>query len=95
MFFKSESYPFIHSLVSYFNHVLLSNRTEVNVKSTNSTLVCWLQNEQGYQLYKPTDTAIDAFLESYRPGKDKNIEATVAESTVTTTSSTAEANNKT
>jgi hypothetical protein len=48
-------------------------------------------------LYKPTDTAIDAFLESYRPGKDKNIEATVAESTVTTTttsSSIAETNNK-
>lgn len=77
--------------------MLLTCRSEVNVKSTNSTLVCWLQNEQGYQLYKPTDTAIDAFLESYRPGKDKNIEATVAESTVTTTttsSSIAETNNK-
>jgi hypothetical protein len=33
-------------------------------------------------MYKPTDTAIDAFLESYRPGKDKNIEATLAESSV-------------
>ncbi|XP_070492618.1 mRNA (2'-O-methyladenosine-N(6)-)-methyltransferase [Chironomus tepperi] len=75
-----------------YQHVL--QKTEVNVKSTNSTLVCWLQNEQGYQLYKPTDTAIDAFLESYRPGKDKNIEATVAESTVTTTSSITETNNK-
>lgn len=78
--------------------MFLTCRSEVNVKSTNSTLVCWLQNEQGYQLYKPTDTAIDAFLESYRPGKDKNIEATVAESTVTTTttsSSIAETNNKT
>jgi len=77
--------------------MFLTCRSEVNVKSTNSTLVCWLQNEQGYQLYKPTDTAIDAFLESYRPGKDKNIEATVAESTVTTTttsSSIAETNNK-
>jgi hypothetical protein len=57
------------------------------MKSTHSTLVCWLQNEQGFQLYKPTDTAIDAFLESYRPGKDKNIEATVAESSSVTSNS--------
>lgn len=38
-------------------------------------MVVWLQNESGYNLYKPTDTAIDAFLESYRPGKDKNSDA--------------------
>lgn len=37
-------------------------------------------------MYKPTDTAIDAFLESYRPGKDKNIEAAVAENSVTNNS---------
>lgn len=39
-------------------------------------------------MYKPTDTAIDAFLESYRPGKDKNIEASVvAENSSTTVNS--------
>lgn len=48
------------------------------MKSTHSTLVCWLQNDQGFQMYKPTDTAIDAFLESYRPGKDKNLETSSA-----------------
>jgi hypothetical protein len=63
-----------------------SRRSEINVKSTHSTLVCWLQNDQGFQMYKPTDTAIDAFLESYRPGKDKNIEATVADSSSTNSS---------
>lgn len=53
-------------------------------------------------MYKPTDTAIDAFLESYRPGKDKNIEAAVAENSVTNNSGSAsssaiatETNNKT
>lgn len=51
-------------------------------------------------MYKPTDTAIDAFLESYRPGKDKNIEAAVAENSVTnnsasvTSSNATETNNK-
>ena len=42
-------------------------------------------------MYKPTDTAIDAFLESYRPGKDKNIETGVAENSVTNNSSSVSA----
>lgn len=55
------------------------------MKSITATLVVWLQNENGFNLYKPTDSAIDAFLESYRPGRDKNnTEAVVvAENTIT------------
>lgn len=68
-------------------------RSEINVKSTSSTLVCWLQNDQGYQMYKPTDTAIDAFLESYRPGKDKNIEASVVAENSSTTNNNNNNNN--
>jgi hypothetical protein len=47
-------------------------RSEINVKSATATMVVWLQNDSGYNMYKPTDAAVDAFLESYRPGKDKN-----------------------
>lgn len=99
MFFKSEFHISIYFWKlpkNFFNFY----RSEINVKSTHSTLVCWLQNDQGYQMYKPTDTAIDAFLESYRPGKDKNIEAAVAENSVTnnsasvTSSNATETNNK-
>ncbi|KAG5675320.1 hypothetical protein PVAND_005231 [Polypedilum vanderplanki] len=82
-----------HEIRAGYQHVL--QKSEINIKSTTSTLVCWLQNEQGFQMYKPTDTAIDAFLESYRPGKDKNIEATVAESSsVTSNSGSSESNSK-
>jgi hypothetical protein len=49
-------------------------RSEINVKSATATMVVWLQNDSGYNMYKPTDAAVDAFLESYRPGKDKNSE---------------------
>lgn len=45
------------------------------MKSVTATLVVWLQNDNGFNLYKPSDAAIDAFLESYRPGRDKNTEA--------------------
>lgn len=50
-------------------------------------MVVWLQNESGYNMYKPTDAAVDAFLESYRPGKDKNTEgnSSVVETTALST----------
>lgn len=60
-------------------------RSEINVKSTTATMVVWLQNESGYNKYKPNDAAIDAFLESYRPGKDKNAENNNSTAEVTTT----------
>ena len=44
-------------------------------------------------MYKPTDTAIDAFLESYRPGKDKNIEASVVAENSSTTNNNNNNNN--
>lgn len=44
----------------------------------------WLQNDNGFNMYKPSDSAIDAFLESYRPGRDKNnTEVTMTENTIT------------
>lgn len=39
----------------------------------------WLQNDNGFHTYKPTDIAVDAFLDAYRPGRDKNFDTTVAE----------------
>jgi hypothetical protein len=87
MFCKSELNLPLKENIFLTLVLFFASRSEINVKSTHSTLVCWLQNDQGYQMYKPTDTAIDAFLESYRPGKDKNIEATVADSSTSTTNS--------
>lgn len=67
---------------------MFHRRSEINVKSITATLVVWLQNDNGFNLYKPSDAAVDAFLESYRPGRDKNTDAVVAENTITTNNNT-------
>lgn len=54
------------------------------MKSVTATLVVWLQNDNGFNMYKPSDAAIDAFLESYRPGRDKNTEAALIENNTVT-----------
>lgn len=55
------------------------------MKSITATLVVWLQNDNGFNMYKPSDAAVDAFLESYRPGRDKNTETVaVTESAIIT-----------
>jgi hypothetical protein len=59
---------------SVLNNYLTIYRSEINVKSTTATLVVWLQNDNGFRMYKPSDSAIDAFLESYRPGRSSNSE---------------------
>lgn len=62
------------------------------MKSVTATLVVWLQNDNGFNLYKPSDAAIDAFLESYRPGRDKNTEAALeAANTITPANNITEA----
>lgn len=46
-------------------------RSEVNVKSTTGTMVVWLQNQAGFTRWGPTDARVEAFLESYRPGRER------------------------
>lgn len=58
------------------------------MKSITATLVVWLQNDNGFNLYKPSDAAVDAFLESYRPGRDKITEAVVTDNIITTNNNT-------
>lgn len=74
--------------VKKYFHFIFYNRSEINVKSITATLVVWLQNDNGFNLYKPSDAAVDAFLESYRPGRDKNTEAVMTENTITTNNNT-------
>lgn len=87
MFFKSKIRSETFSLRKDFKLCLFAFRSEINVKSITATLVVWLQNENGFNMYKPSDAAVDAFLESYRPGRDKT-EAPVTESTITTNNNT-------
>lgn len=46
-------------------------RSEITQKSVTGTLVVWLQNHAGFMRWGPTETRVDAFLESYRPGKER------------------------
>jgi hypothetical protein len=34
-------------------------------------MVVWLQNHAGFQRWGPTESRIDAFLESFRPGRER------------------------
>jgi len=46
-------------------------RTDVNVRSPTSTLVIWLQNNTGYQRWSPSEERVEAFLEAFRPGRER------------------------
>jgi hypothetical protein len=96
IFYKSETPRPCPANTNLNSTSSLPSRSEINVKSTSSTLVVWLQNDNGYNMYKPSDAAIDAFLESYRPGRDKNTETVVsAENTITSNNSNSNNNNST
>ncbi|XP_014260004.1 phosphorylated CTD-interacting factor 1 [Cimex lectularius] len=52
-----------------FQHML--PKTEVNVKSAHGTVVIWLQNNAGFQLWGPVEDRVELLLESFRPGRER------------------------
>ncbi len=44
---------------------------DVAVRSVNSTMIVWLQNDAGYQRWGPTEDRVEALLESFRPGRER------------------------
>jgi len=46
-------------------------KSEVNVRSAHSTLIVWLQNDAGYAEWGPNDFKVDALLDAYRPGRER------------------------
>jgi hypothetical protein len=52
-------------------HVYCHCRSELNVRSAHGTLVVWLQNNAGYQRWGPTDDRVEALLEAFRPGRER------------------------
>nr|CAG4643775.1 EOG090X02BU [Lepidurus arcticus] len=52
-----------------FQHVV--PRSELNVRAAHGTVIVWLQNEAGYARWGPTDERVDALLEAYRPGRER------------------------
>lgn len=63
-------------------------KSEVNFKSIHGTMVVWLQNNAGFQRWGPTESRVEAFMESFRPGRERERDKVVpAPATGTTTAS--------
>ena len=43
----------------------------MNVRAAHGTVIVWLQNETGNQKWGPTDERVDALLEAFRPGRER------------------------
>lgn len=61
----------LNSLFKPFPSVLRFRRADVNIRSKNGLLVMWLQNSPGYQRWGPTEDRVEALLEAFRPGKER------------------------
>ncbi|XP_046676370.1 mRNA (2'-O-methyladenosine-N(6)-)-methyltransferase isoform X1 [Homalodisca vitripennis] len=60
---------FEHEYRHGFQHIVA--KSELNVRSSHGTLVVWLQNNAGYQRWGPTEERVEALLEAFRPGKER------------------------
>lgn len=41
------------------------------MRSVHGTLVVWLQNNAGYARWGPTEERVEALLEAFRPGRER------------------------
>lgn len=46
-------------------------RGEVNIRAAHGTLVVWLQNAAGAARWGPTEERVEALLEAWRPGRER------------------------
>nr|CAD7426340.1 unnamed protein product [Timema monikensis] len=60
---------FEHEYRHGFQHLI--SKSELNVRSAHGTLVVWLQNNSGYQRWGPTEERVEALLEAFRPGRER------------------------
>ncbi|CAH1183658.1 unnamed protein product [Phaedon cochleariae] len=58
-----------HDFRHGFQHVL--SKSELNVRSVYGTVIIWLQNPAGHQRWEPTEDRVQALLEAFRPGRER------------------------
>lgn len=46
-------------------------KSELNIKCPHGTMVVWLQNGAGFQQWGPTEDRVEALLEAFRPGRER------------------------
>ncbi|KAL7647702.1 UNVERIFIED_CONTAM: hypothetical protein RMT77_001311 [Armadillidium vulgare] len=61
--------PFEHEYRHGFQHML--SKAEIVLKSAHGTVAVWLQNDAGYSRWGPTTERIDALLDAFRPGRER------------------------
>ncbi|XP_068212202.1 mRNA (2'-O-methyladenosine-N(6)-)-methyltransferase isoform X1 [Palaemon carinicauda] len=62
--------PFEHEYRHGFQHVMV--KSEVVLKSGHGTVAVWLQNDAGFSRWGPTPDKVDALLEAFRPGRERD-----------------------
>ncbi|XP_072381419.1 mRNA (2'-O-methyladenosine-N(6)-)-methyltransferase [Diabrotica undecimpunctata] len=58
-----------HEFRHGFQHVL--SKSEMNVRSVHATVIVWLQNSAGHQRWEPSEDRVQALLEAFRPGRER------------------------
>ncbi|XP_056641507.1 mRNA (2'-O-methyladenosine-N(6)-)-methyltransferase [Diorhabda carinulata] len=58
-----------HEFRHGFQHVL--SKSELNVRSVHATVIVWLQNPAGHQRWEPSEDRVQALLEAFRPGRER------------------------
>lgn len=53
------------------NIVFFVCRSEIYMKNIHGTMVVWLQNNEGFSRWGPTENRVEALLEAFRPVRDK------------------------
>lgn len=46
-------------------------RSELNVRSAHGTVIVWLQNTAGHQRWEPSEDRVQALMEAFRPGRER------------------------
>ncbi|KAK8722026.1 hypothetical protein OTU49_012441 [Cherax quadricarinatus] len=62
--------PFEHEYRHGFQHFM--SKSEVILKSGHGTVAVWLQNDAGFSRWGPTPDKVDALLEAFRPGRERD-----------------------
>lgn len=57
--------------IIYFFFFFSFCRSEIYMKNIHGTMVVWLQNNEGFSRWGPTENRVEALLEAFRPVRDK------------------------
>lgn len=61
----------MHYLKYPLTMTLIHSRTDVHFRSSHGTLVVWLQNGAGQARWGPTEERVEALLDAWRPGRER------------------------